>query len=286
MLPSLFRPLSLGRLFGIPILITPLMVVLTLLLLAQVAGRNGPVAAGELLLLFVILGFSLVVHELAHALVGRRLGLRVLDITIWPLGGMARLEGAMHQPQIEGPVAAAGPLANLVLAGAFFLIPGPIGESGFWINLVLALGNLIPAFPLDGGRVLRSWLARNSPFADATRAAVGLSNLFLLAFLAMAIRFEFIFLGLILAGYLAWTGRMELLQSVLRSGRLPTLKPLEVWKRAFRQSSIEPDVSPPSQEEASSESEENPPPEVNADLENYRGSLEDYFRQKRKWQSR
>ena len=79
---------------------------------------------------------------------------------------------------------------------------------------------------------------------------------------------------------------MELLQSVLRSGQLPTLKPLEVWRRAFRPRPEEPDIGQAHPEEPPPSAEKSPPAEENSNLENYRGSLEDYFRQKRKWKGR
>jgi Zn-dependent protease/predicted transcriptional regulator len=113
---------------------------------------------------------SLLVHELAHALVARRNGIKVEDITLWLLGGVSRLEGEFPDPGAELRVAGAGPLASLVLGGLFLLLTWlvvAVGGRGLvvaalaWlggINILLAVFNVIPAAPLDGGRLLRAVL--------------------------------------------------------------------------------------------------------------------------------
>jgi Zn-dependent protease len=234
LLGKLFHPLPVGRLLGVPIRVSPLTGLLILLLLLEMGTRADLHAVGQLLLLLLLLVVSLLVHELAHALVGIRLGLNVLDITIWPFGGIARMDGLLERPALEGPVAAAGPIANLVLALLFLLLPGPFGELGLLINAVMGLANLLPAFPLDGGRILRSWLMRNAPPADATRAAVAVSNWMLVILLVFGIWSDTFWLTLSLCAFLYWAGRTELLQAMLRAGTTPTLEPGEVWARAFR----------------------------------------------------
>jgi Zn-dependent protease/predicted transcriptional regulator len=113
---------------------------------------------------------SLLVHELAHALVARRNGIKVEDITLWLLGGVSRLEGEFPDPGAELRVAGAGPLSSLVLGGLFLLVTWlvvAVGARGVvvaalaWlggINILLAVFNVIPAAPLDGGRLLRAVL--------------------------------------------------------------------------------------------------------------------------------
>ena len=117
---------------------------------------------------------SLLSHEMGHALVARRLGVNVGGITLWIFGGVARLRGDAASPGIEVKIAIAGPLVSLALgalfAGATVLLDvshGPaIIEGGCaWLaasNASLLAFNLIPAFPLDGGRLLRAWLWRRS----------------------------------------------------------------------------------------------------------------------------
>ena len=259
----LFRPMRVGKLFGIPFRVVPAVVLLTLLILARAAGSEEG-HAGWTALLFAILGFSLVVHELAHALTARRLGLKVLDITVGPLGGMARMEGMAHRPLVEGPVALAGPAANLALAGIALILPsGGTVTAFFWVNLLLGLCNLAPAFPLDGGRILRAWLARCSPLPDATRAALAVGNAIALTTLVAGVLGGWFLLALVLTLYVGWMGRMELLQAIMLAGGMPTLAPLEVFRRAFR--------GPPPSES----------PGGVGNLERFRGSMREFFREGR-----
>ncbi len=124
-----------------------------------------------------------VLHELGHSLVARHFGLEVVDITLWPLGGMARMTVIPEVPKVEFWVAIAGPLVNVGLAALGFAVAflGQAASSGFVaelaggfavINLLLGLFNLLPAFPMDGGRVLRAWLARRRDWLTATEQAV------------------------------------------------------------------------------------------------------------------
>jgi Zn-dependent protease/CBS domain-containing protein len=128
----------------------------------------------------VVFYACLVCHELAHALVARRHKLEVEGIVLWLLGGVSKLKGDAVEPGTELRVAVAGPATSMALALAFFslsvlaasghsasLLAAGLGWLG-WINGALALFNLIPAFPLDGGRILRSLLWRR--YADKDRA--------------------------------------------------------------------------------------------------------------------
>jgi Zn-dependent protease/CBS domain-containing protein len=133
---------------------------------------------------------SLVAHELAHATVARHQGVAVERITLWLFGGVAQLGGDTSRPGDELRMAIAGPATSLAL-GVGFLATGVLADAvGVWslpvtallwlgqINLVLGLFNLLPAFPLDGGRVLRAWLWRRrgdrvAATITAARVAVG-----------------------------------------------------------------------------------------------------------------
>jgi Zn-dependent protease/CBS domain-containing protein len=123
---------------------------------------------------------SLLGHELAHAVVAQRLGVRVEGITLWLFGGVARLGGGANSPRSEIAITIVGPLTSLILGG-LFLVLGQVfggtsslaGTTAAWlgrINLILGVFNLLPAFPLDGGRILRAllWLRRG----DIVRATV------------------------------------------------------------------------------------------------------------------
>ncbi|MAW61205.1 MAG: hypothetical protein CMJ94_10270 [Planctomycetes bacterium] len=230
----LTRPRRVGRLLGVPVLVSPLVVALLAVILVQVAHRAGLAALGEVTGWLALALASLLAHEFAHAWAARRLGVRVFDVRIGPLGGMARMEGVSTRPEIELRVAAAGPAVNLLLAGLFLLVPGHIGTGGTLINLVFGLGNLIPAFPLDGGRVLRAWLAMRAPLLAATRAAIRVSHLVLVILLGVAGWYGEFPIALLLVGFLYLAGREELVQVLLHSGTDSTLDTGEVVRRAFR----------------------------------------------------
>jgi Zn-dependent protease len=125
---------------------------------------------------------SLLAHEISHAVVARRVGVPVNSITLWLFGGVAQMGGEAHSPGADFGIAAVGPGVSLALVGVFAAVEAIMSAAGLnglivavpawlWrINLLLAVFNLIPAAPLDGGRILRSGLWRKSH--DRTRASV------------------------------------------------------------------------------------------------------------------
>ena len=146
------------------------------------SGAYAAMAAVAALLFFA----SLTAHELGHALQARREGMEIDGITLWVFGGVARFTGRFPSAGAELRIALAGPAVSLVLGVLFLaaalLLPLPSGVDGvtFWlgqINLTLLLFNLLPALPLDGGRVLRALLwRRRGDFAAATRSAARLGR--------------------------------------------------------------------------------------------------------------
>ena len=127
---------------------------------------------------------SLLAHELAHCIVGRRAGMRVDGIVFWLLGGASRLEGPSPSPAAELRVAVAGPAASAVVAASFLTLAhvadaggaGQLLSAALWwlgtMNALLAAFNLLPAYPLDGGRALRAILWRvHGDYARATVTA-------------------------------------------------------------------------------------------------------------------
>ncbi len=141
-------------------------------------GSDGVVTeVGFVLALFA----CVVLHELGHALAARRYGIGTRDITLLPIGGVARLESIPTRPSQEIVVALAGPAVNVVLAAAGFVMLSLAGPEAWLQRLVIAnislvLFNLIPAFPMDGGRVLRALLAMRMDRVRATGIAARIAQ--------------------------------------------------------------------------------------------------------------
>lgn len=166
-------------------------------------AQGGTPAAIEGIVLIVLVFACVLAHEFGHALAARRYGIRTPDITLLPIGGVARLERMPEKPSQEIVVALAGPAVNVVIALVLVLILGGRADlaslealddprTGLLvqlasINVFLVLFNLIPAFPMDGGRVLRALLATRFPRAQATAVAarVGQGFAFVLGFLGL-----------------------------------------------------------------------------------------------------
>ncbi|HEX2099824.1 MAG TPA: site-2 protease family protein, partial [Candidatus Synoicihabitans sp.] len=162
-----------------------------LLLLAWIAlvhyQMGGRPAAIEGVLFILALFGCVLLHEFGHAFAARAFGIHTPDITLLPIGGVARLQRMPDRPWQELVVALAGPLVNVVIAGVIVLILGRHAEVSHLedlqhpradllaklatINVALAVFNLIPAFPMDGGRVLRALLAMATSYARATQIA-------------------------------------------------------------------------------------------------------------------
>ncbi|MAT42516.1 MAG: site-2 protease family protein [Anaerolineaceae bacterium] len=144
-------------------------------------------------ILFIVLLFLFVVlHEFGHALTARKYGIPTKDITLLPIGGVARLERMPEKPKEELIVAIAGPLVNLFFAVVLFTViflttgfsqipqlnitSGTLIERLAIVNLSLFLFNLIPAFPMDGGRIVRALLAMRLEYTRATQTAAALGQ--------------------------------------------------------------------------------------------------------------
>jgi Zn-dependent protease len=185
--------IKLGRILGVDLHLH-----LTFLFLVGFIGLTGYLNDGGWMgavtgVAFILALFgSVVLHEYGHALAARQYGIPTRDITLYPIGGVARLERMPERPLQELVVALAGPAVNVVIAAVLFgallatgnlswpslsvMANGPLLERLMYTNISLVLFNLIPAFPMDGGRVLRAGLAMFIDFAQATRIAAALGQ--------------------------------------------------------------------------------------------------------------
>ena len=243
----MFKTIRLGRLFGTDVFahwtLWPLFAYLLAIGLLT-GGADGLWGTGVLL---VSLFLAVYLHELGHALVAGLRGVRTRDIVLLPIGGIARLERQTLEPSVELQVAAAGPLANLALA-SISLVPlivrGTAGEVvGPWfdsswlvtwvqINLILGIGNLLPALPLDGGRVVRAMLTKRHGYLAATATVVRITRYVGFATIVLA---PFTYWLLVLFGsFLLLVSVQEMLTARFRE--MASSRPgTGDWQRVFNQ---------------------------------------------------
>ena len=172
--------LTLLTLRGIPIRLHKSFLLLGSLYLGMESWNGGLSGAINALVLAVILFTCVALHELGHAVAARRCGLGTRDITLYPFVGIARLEGRPEPGWPEAAIAAAGPGVNLVLAVLALPLAYhelPLARGFVLINLLMGVLNLLPAFPMDGGRVLRSLLTLRSDEQTATEQSLFLSRI-------------------------------------------------------------------------------------------------------------
>jgi len=213
--------LKLGKILGIDVYLhfTFLLLLAFVGLTQWMAGRTLGAAVGAVAYFAALFGCVLL-HEFGHALAARQYGIRTHDIVLLPIGGVARLERMPEKPGQELVVALAGPLVNLVIAGGLFVglnlrgwdptfnpLQGSLAERLLVVNVFLMLFNLLPAFPMDGGRVLRAVLAMRVPYARATRiaASIGQGMAFLFGFIGL-IKFHPL---LLLIALFVWIGASQ-----------------------------------------------------------------------------
>ncbi len=219
--------LRLGRVFGIEVDVNWSLLFVFALVAWSLTSGLGSQVPGRPAVQYWVAGVAgavlfygcLLAHELAHSLVARRQGVRVSGITLWLFGGVSRLEGEPKGAAAEALITFVGPLTSLIVAGLFYALallvsPGRgaslVADLFAWlaaINLILALFNLVPAFPLDGGRLLSALLWwRTGSRRRGVQLAVRVGRL--VAYLMIALGLVELFLGLVVNGvwiaFLGW----------------------------------------------------------------------------------
>jgi len=178
----MFSSWRLGRVFGFPVEVNLSFLLLLGLVFLGFLGAGGLLSVALLVLVFG----SVLLHELGHALVARRLGVHVAGIELSFFGGAAKMVQLPRSADHEIAIAAAGPAVSLMLGGiglglGLALHVEVLAWLG-WVNFVLAGFNLIPALPMDGGRILRALLTRKLDFVRATDVAVQVSRVVAVGF--------------------------------------------------------------------------------------------------------
>ena len=195
-----------------------------------------------ILFLFVFVVF----HELAHSVVARHYGIKVRKIVLYPLGGVSEIEEVPDNPRIEWRLAIAGPLMSFLIGGVLlgisqlFLLEVPtvalsptIFTAGnlildlAYLNLLLGAFNLIPAFPMDGGRVFRALLAERMKFSDATKYAAYIGRLFGIGMVVVGVLYDF---WLILIGVFIYIGASEEAEQTIVSTNLAGVRVKDVMQ--------------------------------------------------------
>jgi Zn-dependent protease/predicted transcriptional regulator len=234
-----------GRLFGVELRIhLTFLLLLLFVLLTESFRPGGGTGAGRGFALVAIIFGSVVLHELGHAVVATHHGVRVRGILLLPIGGLTLMDPQEHMDSAKNPkretwIAIAGPLVNAVLAAISgvlliglmpttrlfiqpFITTQALSRSFFWTNVFLFAFNLLPAFPMDGGRVLRAWLARKMDFQQATQRAVKVGHAFAIGFMLLGAVFSawLMIIGLFIFVAAQMEERTVLFQSVVESVRM------------------------------------------------------------------
>lgn len=197
---------KLGRILGIEVSLH-----WTLLLLIAFAGLTTGSAA-----LTAALFGCVLLHELGHSMAARQFGIETDSIVLLPIGGIASLERMPREPLQELWIAVAGPLVNVVIATVLYFfvgLPDLTTAPTWWQtlligNICLVCFNMLPAFPMDGGRVLRATLALRLPYVNATQIAAKVGRVMAVLLAAVAIYYVQLML-LLVAGFVYFAGSAE-----------------------------------------------------------------------------
>jgi Zn-dependent protease/predicted transcriptional regulator len=191
------------ELFGIKVRVHITFILLPLLMGLGVFFTEGPLNALRAIVFVFFIFTCVTFHEFSHSLVAQHFKIKVKSITLLPIGGVATMEKMPEKPKEEFLMAIAGPLFNIALAIIFFYpmylyfgrnlsLMTPANSSFhtwkatilymYWVNPILAIFNMLPAFPMDGGRALRAFLASRIGLMRATRIAVSIGHAFAIVF--------------------------------------------------------------------------------------------------------
>lgn len=254
----MYGSIRVGTIRGIPLQISATWLIVFVLFLwsfaasyypDRYAGWTSQAYFAAALTTVVLFFASIVLHELGHATIAARTGIRTRSITLLPIGGVAEIEREAQKPSEEFAIAIAGPITSLLLGGLFlglhFLvrpISVPLGAITVYLgitNLFLALFNLLPGFPMDGGRVLRAivWGATKS-YGRGTRVAARVGSLVAYAFIFFGVTLAFrgeIANGVILAfiGWFILTNAQASVQQLAIQRGLGGVTVAQVMSRAF-----------------------------------------------------
>jgi Zn-dependent protease/CBS domain-containing protein len=225
--------------FGIPVELHISFLILIILIYLIALLNVVPYVNLLTAVLITLIFATVVIHELSHSYVAKRYGIKISRIVLLPIGGISEMEEIPNDPSEELRIALAGPLSNLVIAAVCYVILilsknylsiVLAGALYYFIlvNLLLGLFNLLPAFPMDGGRILRAFLAERMSLIRATRISASIGKQFAIVMAIIGVFFNFL---LILIAVYVYLGAESEYRSVLLSTLLENDKVQDVMTR-------------------------------------------------------
>jgi Zn-dependent protease/CBS domain-containing protein len=232
---------KIGSVWGIPIELH----ITFILLMGAVFVLSYPQLYLFILILFLFV--FVLVHELAHSIVARHYNIKVRKIVLYPIGGVSEIEEITEKPSIEWRMAVAGPLASFAIGGILLALGqiiqiempyAPISPSLStagsltldlaYLNLILGAFNLIPAFPMDGGRVFRAFLAEQMKYSDATKYASYIGRLFGIIMVIVGVFYNF---WLVIIGVFIYIGASEEMEQTIVSTTIARVRVKDVMQQ-------------------------------------------------------
>ncbi|MGC8654169.1 MAG: site-2 protease family protein [Candidatus Kryptoniota bacterium] len=241
-----------GKIFGIPIRVHYTFLLLLAFIWYVESSMYGPETGLYSAIFWLLIFVCVLLHELGHSRVAQSYGLTITSIVLLPIGGVSQISDIPKDPMKEVNITIAGPIVNFVIAGvllAFGKFFNPSAEFGkaslqsgnlvvdlFWANLMLGLFNIIPAYPMDGGRILRGILAMKRNYIEATRLAADVGKLFAIGFIVVGF---FINWWLILIGIFIFSGATSEAETTVITSSLEKAPVRDLMVTDFK--TVEPD---------------------------------------------
>jgi Zn-dependent protease/predicted transcriptional regulator len=236
-----------GRLFGIPIRVHYTFLLLLAFIWYVESSVLGAEAGFHSVIFWALIFACVLLHELGHSLVAQSYGLTITSIMLLPIGGVSQITAIPRDPIKEVAITIAGPVVNFLIAGVLLLFAKMIDpslqfseislQSGsmivdlFWANIMLGLFNIVPAYPMDGGRILRGLLAMKKGYADATRLAADVGKLFAIGFIVAGFFYNW---WLILIGIFVFSGASSEAEATALSSTLEKIRVSDLLITDFR----------------------------------------------------
>ncbi len=236
-----------GRLFGIPIRVHYTFLLLLAFIWYVETTVLGAQAGLHSVIFWALIFVCVLLHELGHSLVAQSYGLTIASIILLPIGGVSQITEIPRDPIKEVAITVAGPVTNFLIAGVLLFFGKMIYpslqfseislQSGstivdlFWANIMLGLFNIVPAYPMDGGRILRGIIAMRKEYVEATRLAADVGKLFAIGFIVVGFFYNW---WLILIGIFVFSGASSEAEAAVLTSRLEKLPVSSLMITDFR----------------------------------------------------